>query len=179
MTIGLKRGTVKLMEHQDEWCEIAEKTIKNLKVLLLNTAIDIQHIGSTAVPSIHAKPIIDIVVGVYHLNDMISCIGLLEQNGFLFRGEDIEGQLLFVTGDFETDIRTHHIHVVEWNGTAWNNYINFRDYLNAFPEKAMMYDHCKQKLASRFSEDRKSYTDGKQELIDHLLKEANIWKAEQ
>lgn len=179
MTIGLKRGTVKLVEYQNEWCENAEKTMKNLKLLLLNTAIDIQHIGSTAVHSIHAKPIIDIVVGVCHLNDILSSVELLEQNGFLFRGEDIEGQLLFVTGDFEKDIRTHHIHVVKWNGTAWNNYINFRDYLNASPEKAMIYDHCKQKLASQFSENRKGYTNGKQKLIDHLLEEAKIWKAEQ
>lgn len=46
-------------------------------------------------------------------------------------------------GDFENDTRTHRIHVVKWNGTERNNYVKFRDYLNAYPEKAMIYDNCK------------------------------------
>ena len=48
---------------------------------------------------------------------------------------------MFVIGSDE--VRTHHIHIVRWNGTEWNNYINFRDYLNAYPEKAVLYDTCK------------------------------------
>lgn len=165
---GLKRDTVKLSTHQDEWDENARQTIEKLKQLLDNIAVDIQHIGSTAVTSIHAKPIIDIVIGVYNLGDISPYTGLLEQNNFIFRGEDIPGQILFVMGDFENDMRTHHIHVTRWNGTEWNNYISFRDYLNAFPEKAVMYDNCKQKLAAQFPDDRGSYTAGKQELIDWL-----------
>lgn len=174
--IGLKRGTVKLVAHQDEWGENAEKTIVKLKHLLGNTAVDIQHIGSTAISSIHAKPIIDIVVGVYDLNEITPYVEVLGQNGFVFRGEDVSEQILFVMGDFENDLRTHHIHVVRWNGNEWNNYIHFRDYLNAFPEKAMIYDDCKQKLAVRFSGERERYTEGKQELIECILKEAGIWK---
>ena len=60
--IGLKRGTVRLVVHQDEWINEAENTIKELKSLLGDTAIDIQHIGSTAIPLVPAKPIIDIVM---------------------------------------------------------------------------------------------------------------------
>ena len=130
--IGLKRGTVKLTDHQVEWEENAGKTMETLKRLLGSAAIDIQHIGSTAIPSIHAKPIIDIVVGVYDLNDMIPHIEILGQNGFVFRGADVSGQVLFVMGDFENDLRTHHIHVVKCNGKEWNDYINFRDYLMLF-----------------------------------------------
>ena len=77
------------------------------------------------------------------------------------------------------DIRTHHIHIVKWDEPDWNNYINFRDYLNAIPEKAIMYDAFKLKLATQFSNDRKSYTAGKQEIIDQLLSEASIWKLTQ
>ena len=99
----------------------------------------------------------------------------MEQHDFVFRGEDVEGQLLFVMGDFEKDTRTHHIHVVKWNGEEWNNYINFRDYLNCCPDKAMLYDACKKKLASQFPDDRRSYTAGKQELIECLLKEAETF----
>ena len=81
------------------------------------------------------KPIIDIVIGVRELNDIQPYINVLKESGFIFRGEDVPGQVLFVKGNFEEDLQTHHIHVVKWNGSEWNNYINFRDYLNAFPEK--------------------------------------------
>ena len=174
--IGLKKGTVELVPHQKEWSENAENIVGLLKQLLGDTALDIQHIGSTAIFSIHAKPIIDIAVAVHDLNDMLPYVEVLKQHNIIFRGEVVTGEVLFVMGDFENDIRTHHIHIVNWNGTEWNNYINFRDYLNTYPEKAMMYDTYKQKLAMQFSNDRKSYTAGKQELIEHLLAEASIWK---
>ncbi|MEY8377595.1 GrpB family protein [Lachnospiraceae bacterium 56-18] len=173
--IGLKRGSVKLISHQEEWNKNAEKVILKLKQLLGDAAVDIQHVGSTAIASIYAKPIIDIVIGVRDLNDVVSYEELLKQHDFVFRGEDVEGQLLFVMGDFEKDTRTHHIHVVKWNGEEWNNYINFRDYLNCCPDKAMLYDACKKKLASQFPDDRRSYTAGKQELIECLLKEAETF----
>ena len=60
--IGLKRGTVTLVPHHKEWTQNAERTIQILKRLLAPAAVDIQHIGSTAIPSIHAKPIIDLVI---------------------------------------------------------------------------------------------------------------------
>lgn len=173
--IGLKRGTVKLVPHQEEWNKNAKNIIRLLKQLLGDTAVDIQHIGSTAVFSIHAKPIIDIAVAVHNLNDILPYIEGLKQNNIIFRGEVVSGEVLFVMGD--KDIRTHHIHIVKWNSIEWNNYINFRDYLNTYPEKAMLYDACKQKLAIRFSNDRKSYTAGKEEIIHHLLTEASIWKS--
>lgn len=173
--IGLKRGTVELVPHQEEWRENAENIIRLLKQLLGDTAIDIQHIGSTAIFSIHAKPIIDIAVAVHNLNDILPYIEVLKQHNIIFRGEIIAGEVLFVMGDDE--IRTHHIHIATWNGTAWNNYINFRDYLNAYPEKAILYNTCKQKLAMQFSNDRKSYTAGKEKIIQRLLAEAGIWKS--
>ncbi len=82
-----------------------------MKGLLAGVAVDIQHVGSTAVPSIHAKPILDVVVGVRKLEDILAYKAVLEQSGVVFRGEDVKGQLLFVMGDFEKDVRTQHIHV--------------------------------------------------------------------
>lgn len=177
--IGLKRGTVRLIDHQDEWIYEAENTIGELKKLMGTAAIDIQHIGSTAISSIHAKPIIDIVIGVRELNDIHPYINVLKESGFIFRGEDVPGQVLFVKGNFEEDLRTHHIHVVKWNGSEWNNYINFRDYLNAFPEKRLIYDDCKQGLSVQFSSNRKCYTEGKRKLIDTFLEEARLWQTRQ
>ena len=174
--LGLKRGTVELLPHQIMWEKEAEKVILLLKSLLKAIAVDIQHVGSTAIQGISAKPIIDIAIGVRDLEDIEPYIELLEQEGIIFRNKDVQGQLLFVMGDFEKDTRTHHIHVVEWNSTAWNDYINFRDYLNTFPEQAEKYDTLKKQLAVKFANNRESYTNGKQELIDSLLQEARCWR---
>ena len=174
--IGLKRGTVDLLPHNPLWEDIAAETIKLLKSLLNDVAVDIQHVGSTSIQNICAKPIIDIDVGVNTLDSIKPYIELLKNNGIIFRKEDVKEQLLFVIGDFEKEFRTHHIHVVEWNSVAWNNYINFRDYLNAFPEYAKENDDLKKKLALEFANNRGNYTAGKQEFIDRILKQAHLWK---
>ena len=176
IVLGLKRGTVKLVSHQAVWKMLAEKTINQLWEILGDAAVDIQHIGSTAIEGICAKPIIDIVVGVRTIEEIMPYLETLKHNELVFRGQDVEEQLLFVKGDFEKEIRTHHIHVVRWNGSEWNNYVNFRDYLKAFPEKALIYDDCKQRLANQFPSNRKCYTEGKRKLIDTFLEEARQWR---
>lgn len=176
--LGLKRGTVELFPHQMIWEDTAENTIVLLKALLKDVAVDVQHVGSTAIRNICAKPIIDIAVGVNDLDSIKPYIGVLEENGIIFRKEDVKEQLLFVIGDFEREFRTHHIHVVEWNSVAWNNYINFRDYLNEYPEYAKEYDELKKNLHRIFAHHRGNYTAGKQELIDKLLKQAYLWRTE-
>ena len=177
--LGLKRGTVELLPHQLAWEKTAADTISLLKSLLGDVAIDIQHVGSTAIRHIYAKPIIDIAVGVKTLDSIKPYMEVLKQNGIVFSKEDVAQQLLFVIGDFEQDTRSHHIHVVIWDGTAWNNYINFRDYLNAFPDHALKYDTLKKQLAEKFAHDRGSYTAGKHELIDSLLEQAHLWRLNQ
>ena len=174
--IGLKRGTVALEPHQAEWEENAKETITQLKAVLGDTAVDIQHIGSTSLRTISAKPIIDLAIGVRALDDIKAMIDELEKVNVIFRGQDHPEQLLFVKGDFEKDTRTHHIHTVVWGGESWVNYVNFRDYLNAFPEKAAQYDALKRDLLANYAEDRGSYTSGKQTLIDTLLAEARAWR---
>lgn len=176
MLLGLKRGTVILEPHNDEWELCAKETIIDLKRILGVDAIDIQHVGSTAIKNIVAKPIIDIVVGV---NDFLSVLKHKEElsnAGIIFRGEDLERQLLFVIGDFEKDTRSHHIHVVKWNEKEWINYINFRDYLNANSNAAFEYSKLKEELIQDYSNDRIHYTKGKTKMIDELLEQAARWR---
>lgn len=168
--LGLERGEVSLASHDASWKEEAQRTIEHLRSILGTAVVDIQHVGSTAVPGILAKPIIDIAVGVGRLDGILPLVPELECNGFVFRGQDVPGQLLFVRGSFEKDTRTHHIHVVEWDGTEWRNYIGFRDLLRSDPEAASRYETCKKHLAERFPHDRKHYTGGKAELIAQMLR---------
>ena len=93
---GLKRGSVKLLPHQEEWNKNAQNVILKLKQLLGYAAVDVQHVGSTAIAAIYAKPIIDIVIGLCDLNDISPYMKRLEEHDFIFRGEDVAGQILFV-----------------------------------------------------------------------------------
>ena len=167
--LGLKRNTVRLLPYHESWKRKAEECIAILHEVLGSVAVDIQHAGSTAVPGIHAKPVIDIIVGVRSVSDVLLFCSSLEQHGVFFRGEDVPGQLLFVMGDMENDTRTHHIHVVRWKGTAWNNYLYFRDTLLSSPETAAEYDTLKLDLAERFSNDRRAYTKAKESFITGIL----------
>lgn len=177
MNIGLKTGVVKLLPHQTEWETNAEETIMLMKTILGDTCIDIQHVGSTSIKHICAKPIIDIAVAVNELADILPYNDVLSKNGIFYRKEETTGQLLYLMGDLENEIKTHHIHVVKYNSVNWRNYLNFRDYLNDFPEKAKLYNDLKQELAEKYTSERKLYTAGKSELIKILLKEAEEWNS--
>lgn len=179
MSLGLKRGTVQLKPHDKQWENVAAETIGKLKAILGEAAIDIQHIGSTAISAIKAKPIIDIVVGADDFSRIMLYNEQLQQEGIYYRGSDVNNQLLYVMGDMENDTRTHHIHVVKWNGIEWNNYIYFRDYLNANESVALQYQQLKEELKSRYADDRVAYTKGKQDLIDNILNRRIIREAKE
>ena len=167
MSIGLKRGKVTVEPHQQEWEHAAQQTIESLNALLAGVAVDIQHVGSTAVKGICAKPIIDIAVGVPCLDDILARNDALEENGFIFRGQDLPDQYLYVRGGSE--YRTHHIHVVRHGSTEWNNYVNMRDYLNSHEEVARAYSELKAKLAEQYPDDRSAYTEAKSQMINEIL----------
>lgn len=174
--LGLKRGKVILEEHNPQWEKAASYAIELLKGILKGDALDIEHVGSTAIKHISAKPIIDIAVGTMDFDRILLHKTELEENGFIFRGTDQPEQLLFVMGDFYNDTRTHHIHVVKYRGKQWNNYIAFRDYLNGNEETAKEYESLKMELARKYPDDRISYTEGKKEFISRVLEEAVMEK---
>lgn len=178
--IGLKRGTVKLCEHEKEWEIEAQNTIFRLKKILGNVAKDIQHIGSTSIPSIKAKPIIDIAVAVDDFNDILALEKELKDIGFYYRPQsELGDQLLFAAGslyDCTGDLQTHFIHVVRTNSMDWINYINFRDYLNSTPTVAKEYEELKVSLAMQAPIDsgREKYLKGKHDFIVYTLRKALV-----
>lgn len=176
MSIGLKVGTVAVESHKMEWEISASKIIKEIKNILQEDMVDAQHIGSTSIKSICAKPIIDIVVGVNSFEQIMKHNDKLLEKGIRYRREDYPGQHLYICADSENTVQTHYIHVVIWGGENWNNYINMRDYLNAHEEKAKEYSELKEVLAQKYPEDRIAYTNGKSALIEELLQNAKAWR---
>jgi GrpB-like predicted nucleotidyltransferase (UPF0157 family) len=172
--IGLKRNTVSLSEHASDWPSAAAETIKQLKQVFGEAAADIQHVGSTSIVGIQAKPILDIAVAVYQLDDVLPLIPALGANGFIHRAKnDTAAELFFICGDLSTEIITHHIHVVVFNSREWNGYLDFRDFMNAHRSYAEEYEQLKKSLLQKYPNDRLSYTNGKAEFIQNILFKAS------
>lgn len=178
--LGLKRGTVALCEHEKEWEIEALNTISRLKNILGNAAKNIQHVGSTSILSVKAKPIIDIVLAVDDFNDILAFEKELKNEGFYYRPQVAHAeQLLFASGSYYEgtgDLQTHFIHVVRTNSMDFINYINFRDYLNSNPSAAKEYDDLKASLAMKAPVDngREMYTKGKHDFIVYTLRKALV-----
>lgn len=166
--IGLKRGSVVLKKHHKKWAGAFEDEKKILKNLLGDLVLDIQHIGSTAVPNLAAKPIIDMLLAVKSLGSVQKIRSVLENAGYTHRenGTD-DRQMLFVKGSEES--RTHHLHITELGSSVWKNDPGFRDYLRAHPEYANEYERLKKNLAKKYSDNRDLYTAGKKEFIQKIL----------
>ena len=161
MSIGLLRGTVALEPHQEAWDEEGRRICEVIKGILQEDAIDVQHVGSTSIKSIYAKPIIDVAVCVRSFEDIFKHDEELLKEGIVYRKEDIPGQQLYRCGDLDNGFVTHFIHVVIDGSDAWRNYINFRDYLNTHDEDARAYSELKTELGAKFPDDRESYINGK------------------
>ncbi len=178
--IGLKRGTVALVDHQKEWEIEAENTIVRLKKTLGDVICDIQHVGSTAIKNIKAKPIIDIAIAVDSFDAVLQFEEQLKDAGFYYRpNSDLGEQLLFASGSLYErtgDLQTHFIHIVKSGSMDWINYINFRDYLNNNPDIAKQYEDLKVSLAAAAPEDhgREKYLKGKHDFIVYTLRKALV-----
>lgn len=176
--IGLKRGMVWLCPHEKAWEAEAEQTIITLRKILGDDAKEIQHVGSTAVPAICAKPIIDIALSVNSFDDVMKHLPELQAAGFYYRPKnDISGQKLFACGSFYDgtgDLQTHFIHVVLTDSAQWRDYILFRDYLNQHSDIAKAYESLKLSLAEAAPVDagRERYLQGKKDFIAAVLRKA-------
>lgn len=175
--IGLKRGTVQLYDHDPAWEEEARRTILQLRNILGGIITDIQHVGSTSIRSIKAKPIIDIMLAADRFEDILAFEEPLRAAGFYYRPGNLPHQLLFACGSYydgSGDLQTHFIHVVLTNSADHINYIYFRDYMNGTPSAAKEYERLKIALAQKASAEdgRKMYLAGKHDFIVRMLAKA-------
>lgn len=169
--IGLKRGAVQLSPHNKKWKLLFKKEKKILENQLGDRVIDIQHIGSTSISGIPAKPIIDMSLGLRALRDVQKVMKPLAIMGYELRkaGSDSR-QWFFVKGTEEN--RTHYLHIMRYNGTLWKDDLLFRDYLRAHPKEAKLYAELKKRLADKHADNRGLYTKGKRAFILDMLRTA-------
>lgn len=127
----------------------------------------IHHVGSTAVPGLAAKPIIDILVGVNDLSTSRPCIAMLAPLGYLYAPYRTDEMHWFCKPDPAR--RTHHLHLVPTGSVRYRDELAFRDHLRTHPETAQAYAELKRSLAERFRHDREAYTEGKADFIAQVL----------
>lgn len=167
--IGLRRHSVEIVDHNPKWATLAKEACHRIRQVAIDFIADIQHVGSTAVPDLPAKPILDLVASVISLNTIPKIIRCLEAIGYIYRGDSgDEGGHLFIL-ESSPDVRTVHLHVVEHNKSQWKNYIRFRDLLRHQPEIRSKYAELKLKLKNRYPNNRKSYTNAKHDFIQKVL----------
>lgn len=170
MMLGLKRGTVTLIPHQTTWKKDFEKEKQLLEKIIGRFSVCIEHCGSTSIPHIAAKPIIDILVGVKSLESSRAIIPILKKAGYDFRQNSDSPRLEFLFAKGPESNRTHYIHVARYNGARWNKTIGFRDHLIMHKSIAKQYEKIKQRLAQNFPNDRAEYTKAKKYFISEILK---------
>jgi GrpB-like predicted nucleotidyltransferase (UPF0157 family) len=171
--IGLKRGVVKIVGHRTEWALFYDSEAEKLKNCLGGLAVDIQHVGSTAVPGLISKPIIDIAVAVTSRADITAIVKHLLAIGYIDRGDQGASGGYLMVKESEQNVRIFHIHIVEKADTQWRNYIIFRDCLRRDAETREEYARLKKTLAAKYPKDRESYTNGKEQFIRTVLGKFN------
>lgn len=164
--MGLKRGTVKLLPHDSGWDVLYNQEKEKLLKVLDGQVLNIQHVGSTAIPIIMAKPIVDIAILVKSLKKIDA--GELETLGYQKKEENRIERMFFTKGPEENRIIYLHI------GDKTTNYIQdmiiFRDYLIRNPEEAKNYEKLKQELAEKFSDNREQYTLAKENFVQEIVR---------
>ena len=165
---------VVVVPYDDAWPSLYEEERARIERAIGPWVEGIEHVGSTAVPGLAAKPVIDIMVGVKSLDDSPILVERLVGIGYEYVPE-FERVLPFrrYFRKMREGRRTHQIHLVERSNTEWwDRHLLFRDYLRADPEIAGEYAHLKYELSDRFGEDRVAYTDAKTHFISEVVRRA-------
>lgn len=167
---------IELVSYDPGWPGLFNAEAARLRAALGDDLVtDIEHFGSTAVPGLAAKPIIDILVGVRSLTAArAQAVPALEAMGYAFWYDNpATDRLFFVKGLPPNGPRTHHVHVVEPDsGSLFRDRLLFRDYLRTHPDEARRYEMLKRELAARFPEDREAYTDAKGDYVGAVTDQA-------
>ena len=172
--LGLEAKTVQLLAYDTRWADLFHEEAERIASAVAAAGLPplrIEHVGSTAVLGLAAKPILDIVADRDGAVPASVYVPVFEAAGFVYRGESgVPGREFFRRGE----LRTHHLHLVEVEGEHWQRYLALRDALRRDPVLRARYASLKQELARRYACDREAYTAGKSTFIEDVLQAAGV-----
>lgn len=167
--LGLQYGTVRLVRADARWAAIGAELAADIRAVLGGAAEAVEHIGSTAIPGMLAKSIIDLAVGVRSEIGVDEVADGLSTLGWIFRGDaGNDGRWVFVMEDAPWH-RVAHAHGVDFGKRQWVRYLQFRDRLRRSNRARKAYEEAKQRLAQRHPDARRLYTTGKDATVQALL----------
>lgn len=164
-----------LEEYSQEWPKLFRHKAEAIRKALGHVAIRIDHIGSTSIPDLSAKPIIDIQISVASLEELDLFKEPLESLGYIYRKENPEKTKRYFREKPGT--RRTHIHVRKLGSWHQQFPLLFRDYLRDDSFETRLYEREKQRLASMYKEDRTAYVEGKNKVFWEIIYRADRWAA--
>jgi GrpB-like predicted nucleotidyltransferase (UPF0157 family) len=169
------RSVVEVVPHDPRWFEAAAHEMQRIARVLGDVLVRIHHIGSTSIPGIHAKPILDLLPLVRSLEALDAKRADMEALGYECRGEfGIAGRRYFCRAN-SAGKRTHNVHAFVDGSAEMTRHLAFRDYLIAHPEYALAYSELKRGLASAHPADLDAYMDGKEAFVRDMEARALRW----
>lgn len=169
---------IRVVPYDPAWERLYAEESRRLRLALGPVLLDIEHVGSTAVPGLDAKPLVDIMLVVRDLEELDTCNPRLAELGY-----EAEGALFVPRSRFFSkgppDSRTHHLHAYPTAHPEIEELVDFRDYLRAHPEEARGYGALKARLARDHRDDLLAYIRGKRPLLNELKQRACEWRRSQ
>ena len=163
---------VRMVPHDPNWRQEFRQEAGRISAAAGSNAVAVHHVGSTAIPGIYAKPVIDLLLVIQDLAALDEKQLEMEALGYEARGEyGIPGRRFFRRDDKHGD-RTHQVHAFEDGSPQIARHLAFRDYMIAHPETAQEYSDLKRELAAQHPSDIEAYMDGKNEFIQEVDKRA-------
>jgi GrpB-like predicted nucleotidyltransferase (UPF0157 family) len=164
---------VNVVDYDSAWPRLFAEEGERIRAALGDAVVAVEHIGSTAVPGLAAKPVIDVLVGLKWIELTRKQIEAMVSLGYEYLGElGIPGRLFFRKGR----PRSHHVHAVLHESDLWERHLAFRDYLRARPGEANDYAVFKQALAAEVAGERETYTARKDVFAAALQERALAWR---
>ncbi|MEM1425212.1 MAG: GrpB family protein [Cyanobacteria bacterium P01_H01_bin.130] len=168
---------VEVVPHNPIWRQVFESESRDIASALGENVAAIYHIGSTAIPGIYAKPIIDCLVAVRAIAQVDGQNEAMARLEYESMGEfGIPGRRYF-RKDNAAGIRTHHVHGFEVGSAHIERHLAFRDYMRAHPADALAYSNLKRQLAKAHANDIEAYIDGKDDFIQAMDAKAALWRS--
>ncbi len=162
---------IKIEDYNRDWVSEFEQEKTRIMTVLQGHRLYVEHIGSTAVKGLAAKPVLDIMAGVRHLDEVETFIQPLRSIGYEFVAhKEFPKRRFFRKGQWRAG--THHLHFYEFGSEQWKNQLAFRNYLSTHSHVRQQYQQLKQDLAKKHSYDRTRYTEAKAPFIHNVLKKA-------
>ncbi len=171
-----------IADYNPQWPVLFEQEKAHLTEALGEHFFCIEHIGSTSVPGLGAKPIIDIMIAVRSLEEADQfCIQPIVKMGYVYMQEFEQEtpQRRFFRKTTAEGVRTHHIHMVKLDSKWWRDHLLFRDYLRVHAEARRTYETYKRQLAEREWNESSDYSEAKTDFILKIMEEARAWQEEQ